>query len=176
MDIKKIVSVGFVTTMFLMAGVANATEHRAVATSSSRPASSLPVSAEVFARPVLWLLGMMGVPVEASAPLPNSFALDRDQGWQQVDVAIHDEGVGVFLEVSGRVEFDRAEITFEDGSTRSVSLAGEVRGAGLYVLLEPNASVRVGSVRLLARARSQSPRVGVRLGRTGPAPDQSSVL
>lgn len=140
---------------------------------STRPAgttSAMPVAAEIFSMPVLWLLGAMGVPVEAPA-LPNAIVLDRERGWQELVFPVRDDGDGVYLEVAGRVEFDRAVVRFGDGAETAIALGGAVRGGGLYVLVEPRGAVRVECVTLRARARSRTPSVGVRLGRAGPAPD-----
>jgi hypothetical protein len=115
--------------------------------------------------PVMWMLGTLGVPVEAPPPLPNSQALGRGQGSRELEFRVDDDGLGVYLEVSGRVEFEGAEVRLADGTRRSLPLARAVRGGGLYELCDFGSMVRVDAVVLRARARSSEARVGVRLGR-----------
>ena len=115
--------------------------------------------------PLLWFLGTLGVPVENISPLPNSEALEREQGWRDLVLGVRDEGEGVYLEVQGRIQFDSAEIRLGDGTTRTVDLDHAVRGHGLYLLKDLGGMTAVDAVLLRACARSGEARVGVRLGR-----------
>jgi hypothetical protein len=115
--------------------------------------------------PMLWVLGALGLPVQIPAPLPNSRPLAREQGVQRLEYPLHDEGLGVYLEVRGRVEFEDAEIRFADGTCRTIALGHAARGHGLYELVDFGGTTAVEAVALSARARSGEAQVGVRLGR-----------
>jgi hypothetical protein len=121
--------------------------------------------ATVLVAPVLWVLGALGVPVQAPAPLPNSLALTREQGEQRLEFPVHDAGLGVYLEVRGRVQFEQAQIRLADGSLRTIPLGHAARGGGLYELSRFDGPTGVDAVVLSARARSSEAQVGVRLGR-----------
>lgn len=135
-----------------------------VATEASRD-RSVSGGTPILVTPVLWMLGALGVPVEAPPPLPNSQALGRGQGVRELEFRVDDEGLGVYLEVVGRVEFEGAYVRLADGGRRALPLAHAVRGSGLYELCDFGSVVRVDAVILRARARSGEARVGVRLGR-----------
>jgi hypothetical protein len=119
----------------------------------------------VLVAPVLWVLGAIGVPVEAPAPLPNSQELARDLNARTLQFAVNDDGLGVYLEVAGRVEFEGAEVRLADGTRRVIPLRRVVRGRGLYELCDLGEMTRVEAVLVRAHARSETSRVGVRLGR-----------
>jgi hypothetical protein len=133
-------------------------------------ASSVRVSSDAggsraLVAPLLWVLGALGVPVEDPAPLPNSEALERSQGWRSLEFPVQDEGLGAYLEVRGRVEFESAEVRFADGTSRTVAPDHAVRGKGLYLLADFGRMTAVTSVIVNARSRDGEARVGVRLGR-----------
>lgn len=99
-----------------------------------------------------------------SVPLDHA-VLDRDQGWTRVGFEVRDRGLGVYLDVGGRAQFDRAEIVFTDGEMASLDLGHVVRGRGLYELMTFEDEREVLCVRLLARARSSLAHVDVKIGR-----------
>jgi len=117
-----------------------------------------------LASPVLRLLGLIGVPVEAPK-LPHSIALARSREAREVVFPVDDDGLGVYLEVRGRVEFERAQVRMADGAEREIDLRGAARGNGLYELCAFGGTTRVEAVRTWMRARSAEAQVGVRLGR-----------
>ena len=165
--------------VMIVASVAAVSGARAAdVTSTQLPATPLVGStvsgdAHVLVAPLLGLLRLLGVPVEPPAPLPNSAALERADSWQTFAFDVHDDGIGICLEVAGRVEFDRAGIAFGDGTRVAVPLRDAVRGSGLYVLVDLPGMTRVATVTLHARARSATARVGVRLARFAGDEDDS---
>lgn len=142
---------------------------RADAAKLSSDASATPRldtgGATVLVAPVLWVLGALGVPVQDPAPLPNSLTIARDEGGRRLEFPLRDEGLGVYLEVKGRVQFEAAQIRLADGSVRTIPLGHAVRGSGLYELAGFGCTTGVDAVVLSARARSDEAQVGVRLGR-----------
>jgi hypothetical protein len=114
--------------------------------------------------PVLDLAGALWPDGRAEA-LPNSRHVARDRGWQDVELVLDDHGVGLFVEVSGRAQFESAAIYFADGEDTALDLRGATRGGGLYLLSAFDGDRAVDRVTLRLRARSADAHVGLRLGR-----------
>jgi hypothetical protein len=94
--------------------------------------------------------------------------LERARGWTVLELAVAEPARTLYLEVDGRVQFDSAEIVFEEGGSRWLDLRGVVRGQGLFELLDGAGERVVTTVRLNARAASERASVGVRIARVDP--------
>jgi hypothetical protein len=140
-------------------------ERPAGLTMAAAPSRAGSDGAAILIAPVLRLLAVFGVPVQDPAPLPNSEALERNEGWRALEIPVRDEGLGVYLEVKGRVEFDSGTIQLADGSASTIAMHGVSRGNGLYQLADFGGTRTVEAVTLHVRARSAQAAVGVRLGR-----------
>ncbi|MCC6652649.1 MAG: hypothetical protein IT348_15970 [Candidatus Eisenbacteria bacterium] len=123
------------------------------------------VSMRVLAAPLRWLLSGVGFSWRAPSAPPNSAPLRAEQQWADLRFPVEEPALGVFLEVAGRIEFDRAALVFDDGSSEAFDLGHSVRGRGLYELAMFAESRRIAEVRVHARAASPLAHVGVRLGR-----------
>lgn len=95
----------------------------------------------------------------------TGLALERDEGRRVCEFPIGEQASGVFVRVSGRVEFERAMIGFADGRVESVEAFGLERRSGLFQLASFEDVHAVDWVRLVLRARSPKARVGVLVGR-----------
>ena len=89
--------------------------------------------------------------------------VSRDQGRQVLNFAVREFSPGVFVYVSGEIEFERADIGFADGSVESVDAFGVDRDSGLYELANFGNARSIDWVRLVLRARSSRARVGIKL-------------
>ncbi len=123
------------------------------------------VAAELLTTPLRWLLSSVRFAYRAPSPPANSAALRPEYGWNDLRFEVGEHTVGVFLEVAGRVEFDRAELEFEDGETETVDLGHRRRGRGLYELASFDEPRGVREVRVHVRADDGDAWLGVRLGR-----------
>lgn len=123
------------------------------------------VAAELLTAPLRWLLSTVRFAYRAPSPPANSAALRAEYGWNDLRFEVGEHTVGVFLEVAGRVEFDRAALVFEDGETETVDLGHRRRGRGLYELASFDEPRGVREVRVHARADAEEAWLGVRLGR-----------
>lgn len=127
-----------------------------------------PRSARNVAVPILdWSLRWIpflrpdpGVPIES-----DGIVLARTDDYHLVGFEVRDQGLGVYLDVRGKVAFDRAEVVFEDGELQAIDLGGVERGVGLYELASFDASRPVLGVRMHARAVSRQARLTLLLGR-----------
>ena len=96
--------------------------------------------------------------------LPDDRAmLMRDQGRRVLNFPVRESAPGLFVHVSGEVEFERVDIGFADGSIENVDAFGVDRDSGLYELARFGNARSVDWVRLVLRARSRQARVGIKL-------------
>ena len=63
----------------------------------------------------------------------------------------------------GKVQFDWAEVVFENGDAQVVDFAEKAHGPGLYSLLDFRDGRKVDHVRLVARAKSREARVVLKM-------------
>lgn len=91
-------------------------------------------------------------------------ALGREQGRRVLTFPIQEPAPQLFVNISGRVQFERADICFADGTIESVDAYGVDRDTGLYELAHYERARSVESVRLVLRARSRHARVGICIG------------
>ena len=89
----------------------------------------------------------------------------RESGWQRLGFDVGERTSGVYLQVKGRAQFDRAEVVFADGALESYDLKQTERGKGVYELATFDSERDVMCVRLFARASSSRAQVSVRLER-----------
>jgi hypothetical protein len=100
----------------------------------------------------------------ARRPAGGHAVLRREQGRQVLSFPIHEPVPRLYVHISGRVEFERADIGFADGTIESIDAFGVDRDSGLYELASYETARPVASVRLVLRARSRSARIGICLG------------
>lgn len=117
-----------------------------------------------YARPVWFVMRLAGF-FRGPSPRADDVALTRDEGRRVCTYPIRERVSGVFVRVSGSVQFERALIGFADGRVQAVNAFGLERSNGLFCLAEVAREDTVDWVRLVVRARSRAARVGVRLAR-----------
>ena len=131
-----------------------------------RPARAVVrVTPGVYLAPVVFT----GVVVAAaSAPARDVFAwedaetLAKDEDWTEVTLNADSRGTKLWLDVrEGRVQFDWAEVVFENGDAQVVDFKERTCTPGLYSLLDFRDGRKVDHVRLVARAKSDEARVAL---------------
>jgi len=92
--------------------------------------------------------------------------LSGAEDWTEFTLNAASRGTRLWLQVvDGRVQFDWAEVTFDNGDTRVVDMKGWTRGPGYYQLLDFPDGRGVDHVRVVARARSDEARVVLKMER-----------
>ena len=91
--------------------------------------------------------------------------LEQSEAWQTYGFEVSDSGLGLFLDLTGSIEFRVARVTFADGTVRDVDLRDARRSDGLFELVTFASEERIHAVRLVARARSPQAKIAVRIGR-----------
>jgi hypothetical protein len=116
------------------------------------------------AMPARTMFRLFGLP-KLHHPADLGADLVRDDGRQVLYFPIGESAAGLFVQVSGSVEFERALIGNADGTVENVDAFGVSRENGLFELAGFDNDRQVQWVRLILRARSRHARVGVIIGR-----------
>jgi hypothetical protein len=123
------------------------------------------VAPAVFLPMVVWT----GVVVAEARPhdvliWEDGETLSADDDWSEITLNCDQRGTKLWLEVvAGQMQFDWAEVVFENGQTRVVDMKEWTRGPGLYPLLDFADGRKVDHVRLVARAKKNEGRVVLRM-------------
>lgn len=127
-----------------------------------RPNVVVRVAPAVFLPLVVWSPVVIARPAADRMVWQDAETLYREEDWAETIFDSDQRGTKLHLEVvSGRIQFDFAEVVFENGDTRVVDFANGVRGPGVYSLLDFRDGRRVDHVRLIARAKSDEARVAL---------------
>jgi len=90
--------------------------------------------------------------------------LTKDDDWTEFTLNCDARGKALWLEVqSGKIQFDWAEVVFENGDTRVVDFAELTEGPGLYSLLDFADGRKVDHVRVVARSKDDESKVILRM-------------
>jgi len=88
--------------------------------------------------------------------------LNKADDWTEFTLDANARGTKLWLSVqNGRIQFDWAEVVFENGDARVVDFKESAYGEGLYPLLDFADGRRVDHVRIVARARSPEAKVAL---------------
>ena len=124
-----------------------------------RPAVFLPV--------VVWtgvVIAATALPARDILVWEDGETINKDEGWTEFTLNADNRGTNLWLEVAaGRVQFDWAEVVFENEEARVVDMKEWTRGPGLYHLLDFRDGRRVDHVRVVARAKSDEARVVLKM-------------
>jgi len=138
--------------------------HRRLPVVVVRPAPVVRVVPRVFLAPVVWTVAVIDAMPASCVPVwEDSETLSNDDGWTEFTLNADQRGCKLYLQVGGRVQFNFAEVVFENGDTQVVDFEEKTQGSGLYALLDFKAGRKVDHVRVVARAERGDATVGLRL-------------
>src|SRR5262245_14731870 len=138
--------------------------HRRLPVVVVRPAPVVRIAPRVFLAPVVWTVAVIDAMPAAYAPVwEDSETLSCDDGWTEFTLNADQRGFKLYLQVGGRVQFNFAEVVFENGDTQVVDFGEKTHGTGLYSLLDFKDGRKVDHVRVVARSASGDATVGLRL-------------
>lgn len=127
-----------------------------------RPSVAVRVAAASFLPVLVWAPVVVARPGRDALVWEDSETLFAEEGWSETVFDANARGEALHLEVvSGKVQFDFAEVVFENGDCRVVDFNNAARGPGLYRLLDFADGRRVDHVRLIARAKSDESKVAL---------------
>lgn len=90
--------------------------------------------------------------------------LEKEDDWTEITLNCDAQGSKLWLEVPvGRAQFDWAEVAFGNGESRVVDFGEKTYGPGLYSLLDFRDGRRVDHVRLVAKSKSDTARIALRM-------------
>ena len=88
--------------------------------------------------------------------------LNRAEDWTEFTLDSNARGTKLWLQVqNGKIQFDWAEVVFENGDARVVDFKEAAYGEGLYPLLDFADGRKVDHVRLVARAKTPEAKVAL---------------
>jgi hypothetical protein len=127
-----------------------------------RPNVVVRVAPAIFLPLVFWHPVVVVRPAADAMAWQDAETLFPEEDWAETVFDSDQRGRQLFLEVqSGKVQFDFAEVVFENGDTQVVDFANGVRGPGFYLLLDFKDGRKVDHVRLIARAKSDESRIAL---------------
>ncbi len=110
-------------------------------------------------------------PIVVTAPPRNRIVwsdnerMQKNEDWVDTTFAVNKKGDALYLRIRGRGQVDFAEVTFENGQVQVVDFKDGTLESGTHLLLDFKDGREVNSVRLIARAVSQTAAVGVAMTR-----------
>ncbi len=94
----------------------------------------------------------------------DSESLSREDEWSEINFNSDQRGEKLFLEVAdGKVQFDFAEVVFENGECQVIDFNQKTHKAGVYSLLDFKDGRKIDHVRVVARAKSADAEVSLLL-------------
>lgn len=127
-----------------------------------RPNAVIRVAPAAFLPLVVWAPVVVARPAADVLAWQDSETLFAEEEWAETVFDSDQRGRKLFLEVqSGKVQFDFAEVVFENGDTQVVDFNEKAHGTGFYSLLDFKDGRKVDHVRLIARAKSDEAKVAL---------------
>lgn len=127
-----------------------------------RPAVAVRVHPAVFLPVVAWRPVVIARPAADAIVWQDVETLEREDDWSEVSFNSDQRGERLYLEVvSGKAQFDFAEVVFENGDCQVVDFNEKTHDDGFYLLLDFKDGRKVDHVRLIARARSKNAEVAL---------------
>jgi len=123
------------------------------------------VTPVVFLPMAVWAGVMVaGAPAADVLVWEDAETVSKEDDWTEFGLNADARGTKLWLQVvAGRIQFDWAEVVFENGDTRVVDMKEWTRGPGHYELLDFKDGRRVDHVRIVARAKSDEARVALKM-------------
>jgi len=138
--------------------------HRRLPVVVVRPAPVVRVMPRIFLAPLVWNVAVIDAMPASCAPVwEDSESLSDDEGWTEFTLNADQRGTKLYLQVGGHVQFNFAEVVFENGDSQVVDFDDHEHKIGLYSLLDFKDGRKVDHVRVVAKANSDATTVGVRL-------------
>ncbi len=128
-----------------------------------RPAVVVRVAPARFLPLVVWAPVVIATrPVADEMVWQDAETLFEEEEWAETIFNSDQRGTKLYLEVvKGKVQFDFAEVVFENGDCQVVDFADKSHGEGFYSLLDFADGRKVDHVRLIAKAKSEEARVAL---------------
>ena len=124
------------------------------------------VDARIFLPPVIWAPVVVTRPAPAAVVWEDGEAFARAEDWTEFTLNADTRGSRLLLSVEqGRVQFDFAEVVFDNGETRVVDFNRATQHEGTYPLLDFRDGRKVDHVRIVARSMSQRAHVALLMER-----------
>lgn len=125
-----------------------------------RPGVTIRVAPVRFLPVVVWTSVVVARPAADRIVWQDSESLSKEDDWSEINFDSDRRGDKLFLEVAeGKVQFDFAEVVFENGECQVVDFNEKTHKPGVYSLLDFKDGRKVDHVRVVARAKSSDAEV-----------------
>lgn len=125
-----------------------------------RPGVTFRVAPARFLPVVAWTAVVVTRPLADRVVWQDSESLSREDEWSEINFNSDQRGDKLFLEVAeGKVQFDFAEVVFENGDCQVVDFNEKTHKPGVYSLLDFKDGRKIDHVRVVARAKSDDAEV-----------------
>jgi len=151
------------TTVVVRRGFPIARAPRAVVVRAPRRA--VVVAPAVFLAPVAFAAVVVAAPAREVVSWEDSETLVKDEDWTEFTLHADQRGRELLIEVEGRAQVEWAEVVFGNGEAAVVDFAARTHRPGLYRLLDFRDGRHVDHVRMVARAKSETARITLRMVR-----------
>jgi hypothetical protein len=127
-----------------------------------RPSVTVRVKPVRFLPVAAWTAVVVARPAVDAIAWQDSETLAKEDDWSEVVFNSDQRGEKLFLEVvDGKVQFDFAEVVFENGDCQVVDFAEKTHPRGFFLLLDFKDGRKVDHVRLIARSRTEDAKVAL---------------
>ncbi|MFO1450328.1 MAG: hypothetical protein U1F61_19365 [Opitutaceae bacterium] len=129
-----------------------------------RPGIAVRVAPVRFLPVVAWTAVVVARPAPDRIVWQDSEVLNREDEWSEVVFNSDQRGDKLYLEVvDGRVQFDFAEVVFENGECQVVDFNEKTHRPGFYSLLDFRDGRKIDHVRLIAKSKTEDAKVALLL-------------
>jgi hypothetical protein len=129
-----------------------------------RPGVTFRVTPTRFLPAVVWTAAVVARPAPDRIAWQDSETLSREDEWCELVFNSDQRGEKLYLEVvEGRVQFDFAEVVFDNGECQVVDFSEKTHRQGVYSLLDFKDGRKIDHVRMIARARTDDAKVALLL-------------
>lgn len=127
-----------------------------------RPAVVVRVQPVRFLPVAMWTAAVIAQPAAYVIAWQDSETLSKDDDWSEIVFNSDQRGEKLYLDVvEGKVQFDFAEVVFENGDCQVVDFAEKTHPRGFFLLLDFKDGRKVDHVRLIARSRTEDAKVAL---------------
>ena len=119
----------------------------------------------IFLPALAWAPAVVPMPARERLVWQDSEVIERDEGWVDTNFGIDSLGNALFLDITGKADFNFAEVTFANGNVQVVDFNERSHETGIYKLLDFAGGRHVKTVRILAKSESENTKLVVYLGK-----------
>ena len=140
--------------------------HRRFPVVAVRPVRRTVIVTPLVFRPVVvWTAAVVTLPAREGLVWEDSESLAREDEWTEFTLVAEARGTALYLELVGKAQVNFTEVVFENGDTQVLDFNEKTHGTGVYRLLDFRDGRKVSHVRMVARAKSDTAKIILRMAK-----------